>query len=137
MLIGSWVASGRPMRITTRKGDRYDLVVLGVGQEERSSADPYSQRGNLLICRFDATGALLSLRIADLATAEPAPLSPTDPRHPEYVEERKVITPIAPEAMASRKRRTENRHDQEFGDGTCHICGARLPRHRHDCSVPS
>lgn len=112
MLVGSWVASGAPMRITTRNGDRYDLIVLGIGQEERSSADPYSQRGNLLVCRFDATGALLVLRVADLATAEPMPLSPTDPRHPDYVVEAQVITPIAPEAMASRKRRQENRHDQ-------------------------
>lgn len=112
-LVASWVTTGTPQRLYTKRNERYDVVVLGIGQDTaKGAADPFSQRGTVLVCRFDVTGALLTIPLRDLQTAEPMPLFPTDPRHPDYEREEQVTTPISVDAMAARKRRTETRHDQ-------------------------
>lgn len=95
-----------------RDGATYSLVLLGVAQVEREEADPYSQRGSLLMARYYYTANHLVLRLADIDTLEPLALSPTNPDSPEYEPEPQVVRPIPPEAMAARKRGGENRHSQ-------------------------
>jgi hypothetical protein len=111
-LLTSFTVDGNPVRLTMRDGAHHDVELVGMAQEERSEADPYSQRGSLLVGRFYATKALLVLRLADLQSIELLELSPTDPNHPDYEREEQVVRPIPREALASRKTREATRHDQ-------------------------
>src|SRR4051794_18398719 len=68
-LLAAYVVSGQPLRLTVAErgpARQYDVELVGIAQEERRQADPYSQRGSLLICRFYATKGLLSIALRDL-----------------------------------------------------------------------
>lgn len=112
MLVAGYADHATPLRVRTRDGAEYDLVLLGVAQNERDEADPYSQRGSLLMSRFYWTANALVLCLADIEELEPLRLSKSNPDSPEYEPEPQVVRPIPPEAMAARKRGGENRHSQ-------------------------
>jgi hypothetical protein len=111
-LVTGMAAASTPLSVRMRNGETYDLVLLGVAQEERAESDPYSQRGSLVMARFYYTTNYLVLRMADIASWEQLRLSAGDPNSPDYRPEAQVVRPIPPEAMAARKRGGENRHSQ-------------------------
>lgn len=115
-LVAGFARDGLPLNVRVKDGQTHRLRLIGTAQDGAERAkqrpDEFSERGSLLLAQFDRTGHWLALPLHEVLSLEPAELLPTDPRHPDYAPEAQVVRPIPVEAMAARKRRTPNQHDQ-------------------------
>lgn len=111
-IIAGFAADSTPLAVTMRDGSEHRLILQGVAQDERTEADPFSDRGSLIVARHYLTPTLIVLRAVDIASLELHALPITDPRHPNYEAPTMVTTPIPVDAMASRRRGGTNRHEQ-------------------------
>lgn len=112
--IAALTSDQTPMHVAMRDGSELAPVVfLGVAQDGSSAAkqapSEWSERGTLAVARFYASGNLIVLPLHQIAKLRKMELQVTDPNHPEYVEEAKVVRPIPKEAMLGRKGYQEPR----------------------------
>lgn len=110
--IAGWASDARAMRCTLRNGDTHDLVFLGIAQEARPgypAPDQWSNKGTAAVARFYSSSNLVVLPLLDIHELEPMAYSVTDPNHPDYQPEERVVRPIPKEAMLGRKGYREPR----------------------------
>jgi hypothetical protein len=113
MLLAGYIAEGHKVPVMLEERDdpqprKVELLMLA-----RSSEEPWREGESLVVAReVEWPYRVLVYKIATIRTLERSQWSITDPRHPDYEEQQQIVRPIPVEAMAARKRRQPNRHDQ-------------------------